>query len=146
MLPAGHSWTWSLRDCLGRPVVLVFYPADWEPVSVDQLKSYRDTMPDLRGFGAELVGISGDGVWCHDAFRRALRLDFPLLSDSQPRGRTARAYGVYQRRLGTSVRALFVVDSAGIIRWHYLAPPEVNPGVDGMLTALEELESGHPST
>ncbi len=115
-------------------------------MSVDQLKSYRDTMPDLRGFGAELVGISVDGVWCHDAFRRGLGLDFPLLSDSQPRGRAARAYGVYRRRLGTSVRALFVVDSAGIIRWHYLAPPEVNPGVDGMLTALEGLESGHPST
>ena len=61
------------------------------------------------------------------------------VSDFHPRGGAARAYGVYFPRLGTSGRALFVVDAAGVIRWDYLAPPEVNPGVDGILTALEAL-------
>jgi alkyl hydroperoxide reductase subunit AhpC len=53
---------------------------------------------------------------------------------------------VYFPRLGTSGRALFVVDAAGVIRWHYMASPEVNPGVDGILTALEELARGKGST
>ena len=146
VLPAGHARTWALRDFRGRPVVLVFYPADWEPVSADQLRRYNDVLPEVRSLGAELVGVSVDSVWCHRAFARDLGVEFRLLSDFHPRGGAARAYGVYLPRLGTSRRALFVVDAVGVIRWHYLAPPEVNPGVDGMLTALEGLAQGKEST
>jgi hypothetical protein len=35
-----------------------------------------------------------------------------------------------------------VVDAAGVIRWHHFAPPEVNPGADGIHTALEALKEG----
>ena len=139
VLPAGHNWTWSLHDFRGQPVVLVFYPADWEPVSADQLRGYHRALPEVHGLGAELVGMSVDTVWCHQAFARDLRLGFRLLSDFHPRGAAARAYGVYRPREGTSGRALFVIDATGFIRWHHLAPVEVNPGVDGMLTALEDL-------
>lgn len=141
-LPAGRGWTWVLRDFRGQPVVLVFYPADWEPVSADQLRRYNDVLPEIRNFGAELVAVSIDSVWCHRAFRQDVGLQFHLLSDFHPRGAVARAYGVYRPRLGTSERALFVIDGAGSIRWHYLASPEVNPGVDGILTALEGLTLG----
>jgi peroxiredoxin len=139
VLPAGHARTWDLRNFRAQPVVLVFYPADWEPVSTAQLRRCNDVLPEVRSLGAELVGVSADSVWCHQAFMHDLRLEFQLLSDFHPRGSAARAYGVYRPRQGTSERALFVVDAAGVIRWHYLAPQEVNPGVDGMLTALEAL-------
>ena len=139
VLPAGHGWTWSLHDLRGQPVVLAFYPADWEPVSADQLRGYHRALSEVHGLGAELVGVSVDSLWCHHAFARELRLGFRLLSDSHPRGAAARAYGVYRPQEGISERALFVIDAMGLIRWHYLAPMEVNPGVDGMLTALEGL-------
>jgi peroxiredoxin len=142
VLPAGHGRTWILDDFRGRPVVLVFYPADWEPVSTDQLRRYNHVLPEVRSLGAELVGVSVASVWCRRAFAHDLGLEFRLLSDFHPRGGAARAYGVYRPRQGTSERALFVVDAAGVIRWHYLAPPEVNPGVDGILTALEALAQG----
>lgn len=146
VLPAGHSWTWILQEHRGRAVVIVFYPADWEPISTDQLRRYNTALPEIRGLGAELVGVSVDSVWCHRAFAHDLGLEFRLLSDFHPRGGAARAYGVYRPRQGTSGRALFVVDAAGVIRWHYLAPPEVNPGVDGILTALEALAYGKATT
>jgi peroxiredoxin len=142
VLAAGPARSWALRDFRGRCVALVFYPADWEPVSTDQLKHYNEIIPQIRALDAELVGISVDGVWCHQAFARDLRLRFPLLSDACPRGATARAYGVYRSRDGTSARALVVVDPTGVIRWRYVAIPEVNPGVDGLLTALETLAEG----
>jgi len=82
----------------------------------------------------------------HRPFAHDLELEFRLLSDSHPRGGAARAYGVYRPRLGTSEWALFVVDVAGVIRWHYLAPPEVNLGVDRILTALEALAKGKEAT
>ena len=40
---------------------------------------------------------------------------------------------------GVSQRALFVIDANGVIRWSYLSPDAVNPGADGILTALEAL-------
>ena len=139
VLPAGPSHTWALRDHRGKAVVLVFYPADWERVSTDQLSHYNHIVPQLQALHAELVGISGDSVWSHQAFAKALGLRFPLLSDAQPRGAAARAYGVYRSREGTCQRALVVIDPEGTIRWRYVAPWEINPGVDGILTALEAL-------
>jgi peroxiredoxin len=129
----------ALRDLRGRPVVLVFYPGDWRPVCRDQLTLYQEFLPELARLGAVVVGISVDSVWSHEAFAYAQRLEFPLLADYEPRGQVARAYGVYREADGTSERALFVLDAAGVIRWSYVAPPNVNPGVDGVLTALEAL-------
>ena len=139
VLPAGPARTWALRDCRGKAVVVVFYPADWERVSTDQLTHYNETMPQIVDLNAALVGISVDGIWCHQAFARSLQLRFPLLSDAYPRGAAARAYGVYRPREGTSGRALVVIDPTGIIHWRSVVPREVNPGVDGLLTALEAL-------
>ena len=136
-LPVSENDTWDLRDYRGRAVVVVFYPADWEPVSTDQLGYYNDVLPQVRSLNAELIGVSVDSVWCHEAFTRAARLRFRLLSDT--RGAVARAYGVYTPREGRSARALFVIDTIGNISWGYVAPPNVNPGVDGMMTALERL-------
>ncbi len=133
-----------MRGHGGKSVVLVFYPADWEPVSTDQLTRYNEVLTEIRALDAELVGISVDGIWSHEAFARNLRLQFPLLSDAHPRGAAARAYGVYRSREGASERAIVVIDRAGIIRWCNVAPPEVSPGVDGMLTALEQISAPWP--
>jgi hypothetical protein len=43
------------------------------------------------------------------------------------------------QRIGESARALFVIDQKGIIRWSLLSPDGVNPGADGILSALEKL-------
>ena len=109
-----------MHNFRGQPVVLVFSPADWEPVSTAQLRRCNDVLPEIRSLGAELVGVSADSVWCHQPFMRDLGLEFRLLSDFHPQGGAARAYGVYRPRQGTSGRALFVVDAAGVIQWHYL--------------------------
>ena len=128
-----------LTELRGRPVILVFYPADWSPVCGDQVALYNEILPEFREYGAELVGISVDGVWCHAAFARDRKLHFPLLSDFEPKGAVSRLYGAYRTDEGTSERALFVLDGAGIIRWSYLSPVSVNPGADGILNALESL-------
>jgi peroxiredoxin len=55
----------TLSELRGRPVILVFYPADWSPVCGDQVALYNEMLSEFREYGAELVGISVDGVWCH---------------------------------------------------------------------------------
>lgn len=131
--------TVALSNFHNRPVILAFYVADWHPVSSDQLALYQEFLPEFQHFNAVLLGISVDSVWCHLAFAHDYRLTFPLLADSEPKGAVARAYGVYRPQDGISERAIFVIDAAGIIRWSYVAPVGVNPGVDGILTVLEKL-------
>lgn len=131
----------SLSDFKGRPVVLVFYPADWSPVCGDQVTLYNELLPEFQRFDAEVLGISVDGAWCHLAFGGDRKLKFPLLADFEPKGAIARSYGVYRDADGTSERALFVIDDAGVIRWSFVSPVGVNPGADGILEALESLQS-----
>jgi peroxiredoxin len=129
----------SLSDFRGRPVILAFYPEDWSPVCSDQMALYQEVMPEFRRYDAELMGISVDGSWCHLAFAKDRNLHFPLLADFEPKGEVSRAYGVYRTGDGTSERALFVIDSEGVVRWSYVSPVGVNPGADGILHALESL-------
>jgi peroxiredoxin len=131
----------SLREFRGHPVILAFYPADWSPVCGDQMALYNEVLPEFRRFNAELIGISVDGVWCHAAFARDRKLHFPLLADFEPKGAVAKGYGVYRRANGTSERALFVLDAQGMIRWSYVSPVGINPGADGILNALEALQT-----
>ena len=135
----------SLSDFRGRTVVLVFYPADWSPVCGDQIALYNQILPEFRRLGADLLGISVDGVWCHTAFSQARNLHFPLLADFEPKGAVGRAYGAYRASEGVTERALFVIDGDGVIRWSYLSPIGVNPGADGILEALEALHAGASS-
>jgi peroxiredoxin len=131
--------TVSLREFRGHPVILAFYPADWSPVCGDQMALYNEILPEFRRYGAELFGISVDGVWCHIAFSHDRNLRFPLLSDFEPKGDVAKMYGAYRWRDGTSERALFVLDADGVIRWSHVSPVGVNPGADGILKALESI-------
>ena len=130
----------SLSELLGAPVVLVFYPADWSPVCGDQLALYNELGDEFAQHRAALVAISVDGVWCHAAYAEQRNLQFPLLADFEPKGQVARAYGVYREGEGVCERALFVIDERGTIAWSYVSPIGVNPGADGILAALEELE------
>jgi peroxiredoxin len=133
--------TVRLSEFRGRPVILAFYPADWSPVCGDQMALYNEILPDFQKLGAELIGISVDGSWCHTAFSKDRKLHFPLLSDFEPKGAVARLYGVYRDTDGTSERALFVINAEGVIHWSYVSPVGVNPGADGILSALEELQN-----
>jgi peroxiredoxin len=140
-LPSTPDQTVSLVEFRGRPVILVFYPEDWSPVCSDQLALYQQLLPEFQRFNAELLAISVDGVWSHLAFAKDRNLHFPLLADFEPKGEVARTYQVYRAKAGTSERALYVIDADGIVRWSYISPVGVNPGADGILRALEGLET-----
>jgi peroxiredoxin len=138
-LPSTPDQKVMLSDFRGQPVILAFYPEDWSPVCSDQMGLYQAVLPEFQRFGAELIGISVDGIWSHLAFAKDRNLHFPLLADFEPKGQVARAYQVYRDKEGTSERALFVIDAEGIVRWSYVSPVGVNPGADGILRALENL-------
>lgn len=138
-LPVTPDQRLGLADLSGRRVVLTFYPADWSPVCGDQLVLYNQILPEFRRRGAELLGISVDGAWCHQAFAKDRNLHFPILADFHPKGAVATAYGCYLEDVGEAARALFLIDERGTIVWSYLSPLAVNPGADGILDALDQM-------
>src|SRR5260221_10522385 len=83
-LPATPDQKISLAEFAGQPVILAFYPADFSPVCGDQMALYNEILPDFESHGAQLIGISTDGPWCHGAFAQSRKLHFPLLSDFEP--------------------------------------------------------------
>ena len=133
--------TLSLHELRNRNVILAFYPADWSPVCDDQLTLYNEMGKYFTQHNAQLVGISTDSKWSHLAFSEQRKFHFPLLSDFEPKGEVAKMYEVYNTKTGECKRALYVIDENGIIRWSYLSPLGVNPGADGILNALEEIEN-----
>ncbi len=129
----------SLSSFVGKPVVLVFYPADWSPVCGDQLALYNEIVPEFDQYGAQILGISVDSVWCHKAYVGSRNLRFPLLADFHEKGEVGRLYGVYDEAVGEEKRSLFVIDKAGVISWSFMGATWVNPGAAGILKALKAL-------
>jgi len=133
----------SLKEFRNRPVVLAFYPADFSPVCGSEMALFNEVLPEFNRHNAQVLGVSVDNIWSHLAFAREQNLGFPLLSDFHPKGAMAQDYGVYREQDGVTERALFVIDGAGTVKWSYVSPIGVNPGVNGVLSALESLEDNN---
>src|SRR5258708_32622812 len=99
-LPTTPDQKVSLSEFRGKPVILVFYPADWSPVCSDQLALYNELKSEFAEFDAQLIGISCDGVWCHLAFSKDRKLHVPLLADFEPKASVARQSGVHHEKGG----------------------------------------------
>jgi peroxiredoxin len=129
----------SLKDFLGNPVILAFYPADFSPVCGSELTLFNELLPEFKKYNAQLLGISVDNIWSHLAFAKERNLHFPLLSDFNPKGEVSKLYNAYKEDDGLSKRVLYVIDKNGDIFWNYISPIGINPGADGILKALELL-------
>jgi peroxiredoxin (alkyl hydroperoxide reductase subunit C) len=127
----------SLSDYKGRKVLLVFYPLDFSPVCSDQLSIYQEVKPELAEQGLELLGISVDSSYAHKAFQEKLGIDTTLLSDFEPKGEVAKAYGSYIDAAGIANRTLVLVDENGAVAWAYESPsPGEFPGPNVIFDAL----------
>jgi len=114
-LPSTAGGDLSLEDLLGKVVVLVFYPGDNTPVCTNQLNSYQGDLASFEGLGAQLVAISPQSVKSHEEFSCTQGgYGFPMLAD-EDKG-TFKAYGCLGP-LGFPRRSIFVIDSAGIVRY-----------------------------
>ncbi|MCU0452123.1 MAG: peroxiredoxin [Bacteroidetes bacterium] len=91
-----------------RTVVLAFYPADWSGGCTKEVCSFRDDIATFEQLDVEVLAISGDYVYSHHAWAKALDLPFRLLSDHDHA--VAKAYQSYNEATGYNRRTVFVVD------------------------------------
>ena len=104
----------SLKDLIGKKVVLYFYPKDDTPGCTTEACSLRDVRDDITDLGAEVIGISRDNASSHDKFKTKYNLNFMLLSD--PDHKTMDAYGAWDKKafgLVGVLRKTFIINPNG---------------------------------
>ena len=126
------------EDLAGRITVLVFYPFAFSSVCTDQLQVYEEAMDELRGRGVEMYGVSTDAPDSQRAFKEKLGISIEQLSDFEPKGAMARAFGAYFEPAGMTNRALVIVGPDKVVTWSHLADsPGDLPGVNLIFDGLE---------
>ena len=118
----------SLRDYLGKKVVLYFYPKDDTPGCTKEACAFRDNFPNFKKIDAAVLGVSVDGQKAHRKFADKHELPFTLLVDDEKK--IVEAYGVWglkkfmgKEYMGTN-RVTYLIDEQGAIEKVW---PKVKP-------------------
>lgn len=141
-LPGTSETTFRLSEKAGKIVVLYFYPKDNTPGCTSEGQDFRDLYPEFAGAGAEVYGISRDGLRSHENFKAKFDFPFELLSDSDE---TACALFdvlkekiMYGRKVFGIERSTFVIDGKGVLarEWRKV---RVKGHVEEVLEAVRDI-------
>jgi peroxiredoxin (alkyl hydroperoxide reductase subunit C) len=128
----------------GKWLVLFFWPMDFTFVCPTEIAAFGEREPDFRERGAQILGASTDTHYVHLAWRNAhpdlKDLPFPMLADTKRELSTA--LGVLHKHDGVALRATFLVDPEGQIRWASVNDLSVGRNVDEVLRTLDALQTG----
>ena len=128
----------SLKTYRGKNVVLLFYPLDWTPGCSTCMPAFDRRIRDFEAANAQVVGISTDSPFSHENWAKSVGIShYPLLSDMQRS--VARAYGVYWPDWNANVRATFVIDKQGVIRFVERYGKGELPNPDKILAEVKKL-------
>ncbi|HEX3025447.1 MAG TPA: thioredoxin-dependent thiol peroxidase [Chitinophagaceae bacterium] len=122
--------TVSLKDFIGKKIVLYFYPHDDTPTCTNQACNLRDNYSLLVKNGFAIIGISTDEVKKHKKFETKYNLPFTLIADTD--NSIAEKYGVWKLKkfMGREFigmhRTTFLIDETGKIKKIILKPDTKN--------------------
>ena len=104
------------------------------------MPAYEADLERFKGYDAQVLGISVDSVPCNTAWAKSLGgLSYDLLSDFEPKGEVARAFGTYRAADGISERALFIVDKEGQIVYKDIHDIADQPDNEDLFDVLRNL-------
>jgi peroxiredoxin Q/BCP len=138
----GTGGKWSLKDALGRNVVLYFYPRDNTPGCTQEGESFGAAHREFGKLKTAIFGISPDSVASHEKFKAKMGFPFELLSDADRA--VCELYGVIQEKsmygkkyMGVE-RSTFLIDAKGVLReaWRKV---KVNGHAEAVLAAVKAL-------
>ncbi len=132
----GEGGPVKLRDKIGKPLVVYFYPKDETYGCTKEACSFRDQYEDFVGAGADVIGISRDDAKSHADFKSHHRLPFTLLSDD---GSAARVFGAKALFGMLPGRVTFVFDKGGKLRHRFDSMLKFNQHVDEALAVVKQL-------
>lgn len=129
----------SLRDFRGRWLLLFFYPSDFTFVCPTEMLALNSALPEFAALGCDVLGVSTDGIFAHVAWMEFHigSLGYPLASDRSQR--VSRRYGVLDDE-GRAVRATFLIDPEGLVRFECVYDDRVGRSIDETLRVLSALQ------
>jgi peroxiredoxin (alkyl hydroperoxide reductase subunit C) len=131
----------KLSDYKGKWVVLFFYPQDFSGVCSTEIPEFNKKLNDFKALDAEVLGANTDSVYSHEAWIKELGgIDYPLISDYNKT--MAESYEILLKDAGIALRAAFIIDPEGKIRYSVVHEPAIGRNVDEILRVLAALQSG----
>lgn len=134
----------SLSHFLGKNVILFFYPLDFTFVCPTELHAFQERLQDFTVRNAQVIGCSVDSVYSHIAWLKTPRreggiegIEYPIVSDLNKV--IARDYDVLVPLEGIAYRALFLIDSQGIVRHQLVNDLPLGRSIDEALRMLDSL-------
>ena len=128
----------------GKWFILFSHPADFTPVCTTEFVAFQKRYDQLRKLNCELVGFSVDQVFSHIKWEEWIKdnlnveIEFPIIADT---GTVADTLGLIHPNKGTNtVRAVFIVDTEGIIRAILYYPQELGRNFDEIVRMVQGLQ------
>ncbi|MBG95002.1 MAG: peroxiredoxin [Chloroflexi bacterium] len=121
----------NLENFKGQTSVLVFFPGAFTGGCQEEACTFRDSLAQYEGLGAQVYGISVDSFFVQNAFISSNELNFPFLSDYSRK--TIESFGIAVRNFAgmegytTSQRAVVVLDKDGVVRFVTAVAPTEQP-------------------
>jgi thioredoxin-dependent peroxiredoxin len=142
-LPVTNGEILRLHDCIGKNVILYFYPKDCTPGCTQEGKDFAEHYKKFASLNTIILGISRDSLKLHTKFKLEQQFPFELLSDTDQK--VCELYEVLKERTlyGKKTRGIerstFIIDKEGILRceWRKVKVPG---HVQQVLKAVGELE------
>lgn len=133
----------SPADFNGKWIVLFYWPMDFTFVCPTEIAEFGRRNADFEDREAVVLGASTDTQYVHLAWRRdhedLRNLPFPMLADTKRE--LAQALGILHKEAGVALRATFIIDPDGIIRWVTVNDLSVGRSVPETLRVLDGLQS-----
>jgi len=127
----------------GKWKVIFFWPKDFTFVCPTEIAAFGKLNREFNDRDAVVYGASTDSEFVHLAWRRQhpdlKNLPFPMLADIKRE--LAAAFGILDKREGVALRATFIVDPEGVIRFASVHDLSVGRNVDEVLRTLDALQS-----
>lgn len=138
-LPSHKGEDVSLNQYRGQKnVVLSFHVLAFTRFCTEQVAAFGQETSRFEEQGTQVLGISVDSAPVQQAFCEGLgNIPYPLLADFHPKGEVSKHYGVYNEQQGTSLRAVFVIDRGGVVRFKHI----YTRGIPNPEEILKEVES-----
>ena len=128
-LPGTSETSFSLKNYLGKLVVLYFYPRDSTPGCTNEGIDFTNLYPDFKKKNVEIFGISRDSIKSHEKFKEKYNFPFELLSDSEEIACSLfdviKLKNMYGKQVQGIERSTFLIDTEGklINEWRGLKVP-----------------------
>ena len=118
-LPSTSKNIYSLKDSVGKYIVIYFYPKDDTPGCTLETNDFNKLLPNFKKLNCEILGISKDNLKSHDKFREKYKIKFNLLADEDLE--VIKKYKVWGKKkfMGREfmgiIRTTFLLDKKGKI-------------------------------